>query len=89
MIILEQILHICEDLVPILLGAQRLRGRVLDSRPRGARVRVSPASLRRVLEQDTVIVASTQEDPSLHNYINEKLLIGHKESNQTKKQTNR
>ena len=43
-------------------GAVRLNqksGRVLDSRPRGCdRVRASPASLRYVLEQDTLIIAA-------------------------------
>ena len=33
-------------------GAQWLSGRVLDSRPMGPRVQVSPASLRSVLEQE-------------------------------------
>ena len=45
----------------------------------GPRVRASPASLRCVLEQDT---GSTQEDQP---YIAVRLLMGRKESNQTKK----
>ena len=49
---------------------RELSGRVLDSRL-GPRVRVSPASLCCVLEQDTVILAlstgSTQEDLSRHS----------------------
>ena len=44
----------------------------------GPRVRASPASLRCVLEQDT---GSTQEDQP---YIAVRLLMGRKESNQTK-----
>ena len=47
-----------------MVGAQWLSGRVLDSRPSGCglqterlRVRASPASLRCVLEQDTLILA--------------------------------
>ena len=45
----------------------------------GPQVRASPASLRCVLEQDT---GSTQEDQP---YIAVSLLMGRKESNQTKK----
>ena len=47
----------------------------------GQRVRGSPASLRCVHEQDT---GSTQEDQP---YIAVRLLMGRKESNQTKKKT--
>ena len=47
----------------------------------GPQVRASPASLRSVLEQDT---GSTQEDQP---YIAVRLLMGRKESNQTKKTT--
>ena len=49
------VFDILQGLIPILiLGAQWLSGRVLDSRPR---VRASAASLRCVLEQDTLILA--------------------------------
>ena len=41
----------------LLLGAQWLSGRVLDSRPRGRGYRALPASVRCVLEQDTLILA--------------------------------
>ena len=47
----------------------------------GPQVRASPASLRSVLEEDTGL---TQEDQP---YIAVRLLIGRKESNQTKKTT--
>ena len=36
---------------------QWLSGRVLDSRPKGLRVRALPATLRYVLESDTLILA--------------------------------
>ena len=52
---------------------------MVESLAMGPRVRASPASLRCVLEQDT---GSTQEDQP---YIAVRLLMGRKESNQTKK----
>ena len=57
-----------------ILGAQR-SVRVLDTKPRGLRVRALPASLPCVLEQDPLtnpclISGSTQEDPSRHNWKN-------------------
>ena len=70
-------------------GAQWLSGRVLDSRP-WLRVLASPASLRCVLEEDTLTMSVI--NPSLvlvqprktRPYITEILLMGRKESNQTK-----
>ena len=56
---------------PILEGAQWLSGRVLDSRPKGRRF--EPLSL--------VLVQPRKTSP----FITERLLMGHKESNQTNK----
>ena len=67
-----------------LKGAQWLSGRVLDSRPR---VRASPASLRCVLKKNInpslVLVQPRKTRP----FIIERLLVGCKESNQTKTTT--
>ena len=46
--------HIIQHFILFFKRAQWLSGRVLDTRPR---VRVSPASLFCVLEQDTLILA--------------------------------
>ena len=64
------------------MGAQWLNGRVLDL---GPRVRVSPASLRcgpwaRHIYPSLVLVQPRKTRP----FITERLLMGHKESNQTK-----
>ena len=65
-----------------VMGAQWLSGRVLDWRPL---VRASPASLRCVLEQNTLILASELVKPrKTRPFITERLLMGRKESNQTK-----
>ena len=71
-------------------GAQWLNGRVLDSRPRG---RGSESHRRHcvvVLEQDTFILALYWFNPGRSvPFLPERLLMGRKESNQTKfKQTN-
>ena len=66
-------------------GVQWLSGRVLETE--GPRVRASPASLRCVLEQDTLILALVLVQPKkTHPYITESLLMGCNESNQTNKQ---
>ena len=67
------------------MGAQRLSGRVLDSRPR---VRASPASLRcgpraRHIYPSLVLVQPRNTRPCL----SERLLMRRKESNQTKTNT--
>ena len=55
---------VIDKLIMSVMGAQWLSGRMLDSRPMGGRfephrrqVRASQASLRCVLEQDTLILA--------------------------------
>ena len=58
--------------------AQWLSGRVLDYRPRGRGLEPHRRHCVVVLEQDTTILAKTR--PCL----NERLLMGRKESNQTK-----
>ena len=54
------------------LGAQWPSGRVLESRQRGLLVRASPALLRCVLEQDTLMVQPRKTHPD----ITENLLTG-------------
>ena len=68
-------------------GAQWLSGRVLDSRLRGRRFKPHLLHCIVVPEQDTfypslVLVQPRKTRPCL----NERLLMGHKESNQTNKQ---
>ena len=73
------------------MGAHWLSGRVLDSRPRGHRFKLHLASLRCVLEQDTLILASSLvlvHPRKTCPFITERLLIGRKESNQTKSKYN-
>ena len=67
-------------------GAQWFSGRVLDSRPRGPRVRASEASLRcgpraRHIYPSLELVQPRKTRPCL----TERLLMGRKESNQTNK----
>ena len=67
------------------LGAQWLSGRVLDSRPKGRGLEPHRRHCVVVLEQDTfypslVLVQPRKTCP----YITERLLMGRKESNQTK-----
>ena len=63
------------------LGAQWLSGRVLDSRPRGCGFEphrgCCVVSLRKNINHSLVLV----QPRKTHPFINEKLLIGHKESN--------
>ena len=63
-------------------GAQWLSGRVLDSRPKGLRFEPHRLHCVVVLEQDLVLVQPRKTRPC----ITERLLMGHKESNQTNKQ---
>ena len=65
-------------------GAQWLSGRVLDSRPKGHRFepyrRHCVVSLSKNINPSLVLV----QPRKTHPYITERLLIGRKESNQTK-----
>ena len=66
------------------MGAQWLSGRVLDSRPKGRGLephrRHCVVSLSKNINPSLVLVQPRKTSP----YITERLLIGHKESNQTK-----
>ena len=69
----------------LLKGARWFSGRVLDSRPRGRGVRASPTSLRcgpwaRHIDPSLVLDQPRKTRPCL----TERLLMGCKESNQTK-----
>ena len=67
-----------------LMGAQWLSGRVLDCRPKGRRSmpqrRHSVVSLSKNINPSLVLVQPRKTRP----FITERLLMGHKESNQTK-----
>ena len=69
------------------MGAQWLSGRVLDSRPRGVGFephrRHCVVSLSKNINPCLVLVQPRKTCP----FITERLLMGHKESNQTNKQT--
>ena len=70
----------------VIQGAQWLSGRVLDSRPKGRGLEPHQRHCVVVLEQDTFIRPSlvlVQPRKTLP-YITERLLMGRKESNQTK-----
>ena len=67
-----------------MVGAQWLNGRVLDSRQRGRGFEPHRRHCAVVLEQDTFILQPRKTLPCL----TERLLMGHKESNQIK-QTNK
>ena len=71
------------------MGAQWFSGRVLDSRPRGhwlePHQRLCVVSLSKNINPSLVLVQPRKIGP----YITERLLIGHKESNQTKLQFNK
>ena len=78
--------------MPITKGAQWLNGRVLDSRPEGGGswVRASPGSLccgpcARHIYPSLVLVQPRKTRPCL----TERLLMGRKESNQTKTNHNK
>ena len=68
----------------VMTGAQWLSGRVLDSRPRGhgfePHMRHCVVSLRKNINPSLVLVQPRKTHPS----ITERLLMGRKESNQTK-----
>ena len=68
----------------IFLGVQWLSGRVLDSRPRGRgfepHLRHCDVSLSKSINPSLVLVQPRKTRPCL----NKRLLIGRKESNQTK-----
>ena len=68
----------------MIKGAQRLSGRVLDSRPRGREFephqRHCVVSLSKNINPSIVLVQPRKTCP----YIAERLLMGRKESNQTK-----
>ena len=70
---------------PILEGAQRLSGRVLDSRPKGRRFephrRHCVVSLSKNINPSLELVQPRKTRP----FITERLLMGRKESNQTNK----
>ena len=65
-------------------GAQWLSGRVLDSRPKGRRFephrRHCVVSLNKNINPSLVLVQPSKT----HHFITERLLMGRKESNQTK-----
>ena len=67
------------------MGAQWLSGRVLDLRPRGHRFephrRHCVVSLSKNINPSLVLVQPRKTRP----FLTERLLMGHKESNQTKK----
>ena len=63
------------------LGAQWLRGRVLDSRPRGRGFDRRVVSLSKNINPSLVLVQPRKTRP----FITERLLMGRKESNQTNK----
>ena len=69
------------------MGAQWLSGRVLDSRPRGCGFephrRHCVVSLSKNINPSLVLVRPRKTSP----FITERLLMGHKESNQTNKNT--
>ena len=66
------------------MGAQWLSGKVLDSRPRGCRfephLRHCVVSLRKIINPSLVLVQPRKTRP----FITKRLLMGPKESNQTK-----
>ena len=69
----------------IIKGAQWLSGRVLDSRPRGRRFEPHRRHCIVVLEQDTFIPSLVLVQPrKTRPCLTERLLMGRKESNQTK-----
>ena len=69
------------------VGAQWLSGRVLDTRPKGRGLephwRHCVVSLSKNIDPSLVLVQPRKTCP----FITERLLMGHKESNQTNKQT--
>ena len=71
----------------IYRGAQWLSGRVLDSRPRGSGFephrRHCLVSLSKIVNPSLALVQPKKTRP----FITERLLMGRKESNQTKKKT--
>ena len=73
-----------EDSYKQLVGARWLSGRVLDLRPRGHRFepcrRHCVVSLSKNINPSLVLVQPRKTGP----FINERLLMGRKESNQTK-----
>ena len=68
----------------LVMGAQWFSGRVLDSRPKGRgfkpHQRHCVVSLRKNINPSLVLVQTRKTGP----YITERLLMGRKESNQTK-----
>ena len=70
----------------LAMGAQWLSGRVLDSRPKGRGFKPHRGHCVVVFEQDTFILASLVlvQPRKTHPCLIERLLIGRKESNQTK-----
>ena len=66
-------------MILILLGAQWLSGRVLDSRPRGRGFEPHRRHCVEVFEKEIVLVQPRNTRPCLI----ERLLMGRKESNQT------
>ena len=75
---------ICVSCLHLLMGAQWLSGRVLDSRPKGRGFephrRHCVVSLSKNINPSLVLVQPRKTRP----YISERLLMGRKESNQTK-----
>ena len=77
-------MYVYEAQYRILLGAQWLSGRVLDSRPKGRGLephrRHCVVSLSKNINPSLVLVQPRKIRP----FITERLLMGRKESNQTK-----
>ena len=67
------------------LGAQWLSGRVLDSRPRGCGSEPHRRHCVVVLEQDIYPSLVLVQPRKIRPCLTERLLMGHKESNQTNK----
>ena len=82
--VLEIVLEFCKIILENM-GAQRLSGRVLDSRPKGRRFephrRHCVVSLSKNINPSLVLVQPRKTRP----FITERLLMGRKESNQTNK----
>ena len=69
----------------LVLGAQWLSGRVLDSRPRGRGFEPHQRHCVVALEQDTFYPSLVLVQPrKTHPCLTERLLMGRKDSNQTK-----
>ena len=82
----ETIRHTSRKHIYVYIGAQWLSGRVLDSRPKGGGFEPHRChcvvSLSKNINLSLVLVQPRKTRP----FITERLLMGHKESNQTNKE---